>query len=383
MTPASDPAADEAPVDDATAVATRAIRHGLAARHPHGDPLLDDGQVATLAWWATTVVASLRAGGTLFTFGNGGSAADAEHLAAELVGRFDGDRRPLAAVPLTASSAAMSAIANDYGFEEVFARQVHGLARAGDVVLGISTSGRSPNVLAGLAAASDVGAAALALLGADAPTPPGVSTLLVAPAHTPEVQEAHRAVWHLLCAAVDAALDAPAPGPATTRAGAPPAAGDGVVPIEVAVQIVAGWRRAGRRIATTNGCFDLLHPGHLAALDEARRQADHLVVLCNSDASVSRSKGPGRPLLGFDQRAAVLAGLASVDLVVALDADEPSALLEQLRPDVHVKGADYTLEQLVEAPTVLDAGGRIHLAGLVDGLSTTSIADDLARREGP
>jgi len=192
------------PPMDAAATATGAIRAALAERAPHIAPL-PPAQVDVLASWAVRITAAQRAGGTLFTFGNGGSAADAEHLAAELVGRYHHDRRPLAAVALTTNTAALTAIANDYGFEHVFARQVHALAGPDDVVLGITTSGRSPNVLAGLVAAGDVGAHRLALVGAgateDALTTDDTdglgpvladSVLVVAPDHTPGVQEAHR-----------------------------------------------------------------------------------------------------------------------------------------------------------------------------------------------
>jgi rfaE bifunctional protein nucleotidyltransferase chain/domain len=354
--------------DEARARALVAVRAASEGRAPHGTAL-PDAQIETLGTWAVLVVAALRAGGTLYTFGNGGSAADAEHLAAELVGRYDVDRRPLAALALTTNTAALTAIANDYGFEQVFARQVHALAGEGDIVLGISTSGRSPNVVAGLAAARDVGARRLALLGADgASTDAGDvadSILTVAPDHTPGVQEAHRLAWHLLCVGIDAVLDAPLP----------PAGVDRVLTVDDALERVAAWRAAGHRIATTNGCFDVLHEGHVAALDEARRQADHLVVLCNTDASTARVKGPARPLVPFDQRAAVLAGLRSVDLVLALDDDLPTALLEQIRPDVHVKGGEYEPDDLPEAATVRAGGGRIHANAMVPDRSTTAFVE--------
>jgi rfaE bifunctional protein nucleotidyltransferase chain/domain len=362
------------------AVAERAIRAAAAGRAPHISALPDE-QVRTLASWAVLVMASLRSGGTLFSFGNGGSAADAEHLAAELVGRYDHDRRPLAALALTTNTAAITAIANDYGFEQVFARQVQALAGECDIVLGISTSGRSPNVVAGLAAAHDVGATRLALLGASGATTDAGdladSILTVAPEHTPGVQEAHRLAWHLLCVGIDAILDATGPVVppgfgSLAVAGSPD---DRVVTIAHARDLVAGWRAAGHRFATTNGCFDVLHDGHVAALDEARRQADHLIVLCNTDASVARLKGPSRPVVPFEQRAAVLAGLRSVDLVVALDDDLPTGLLAQLRPDVHAKGGEYALEDLPEAATVLEGGGRIHRTAMVPDRSTTSFLD--------
>lgn len=354
------------PTDPTVERAADAIRAALAERAPHGAPLPAE-QVDALASWAVVVLRALRAGGTLFTFGNGGSAADAEHLAAELVGRYHHDRRPLAAVALTTNTAALTAIANDYGFEHVFARQVRAVAGAGDVVLGISTSGRSPNVVAGLAAAAEVGAHRLALVGHAGFEGDADSVLRVAPDHTPGVQEAHRLAWHLLCVGIDAVLEAPLPAPVLPR----------VVSLDEAEVAVAGWRAAGHRVATTNGGFDLLHEGHVASLAEARAQADHLVVLCNTDASVARAKGPGRPAVPFEQRAAVLAALRSVDLVVPLDDDLPTAALARLRPDVHVKGAEYDLADLPEAATVQAAGGRIHRNAMVPGRSTTGLLRQL------
>ena len=133
----------------------------------------------------------------------------------------------------------------------------------------------------------------------------------------------------------------------------------------------ARWRAEGRRIAFTNGCFDLLHPGHVSLLAQARRSGDRLVVGLNSDASVRRLKGEGRPVQPESARATVLASLADVDLVVVFEEDTPLALIEALRPEVLVKGADYALEEVVGAELVQGYGGRVVLAELLDGHSTT------------
>ena len=157
------------------------------------------------------ICASLAAGGRVIAFGNGGSAAEAEHLAAELVGRARRERAPLAAIALT-ETATVTAIANDFGFAEVFARQVSGKATPGDVVIGISTSGRSENVLRGLAAAREAGAVTALLTGAGAGRPPGVDHVVAVPTDsTARVQELHLVIVHLLCEIVDAcAIDASA-----------------------------------------------------------------------------------------------------------------------------------------------------------------------------
>jgi D-sedoheptulose 7-phosphate isomerase len=147
---------------------------------------------------------SLGSGGQLITFGNGGSAADAQHFATELVGHFRRDRRPLAAQALTTDTSALTAIANDYDWQDVFARQVSALARAGDVVVGITTSGRSQNVLRGLAAARERRAVTVAFTGRAGVPEGGADHVLAIPADdTARIQEMHILVIHLLSEIVD------------------------------------------------------------------------------------------------------------------------------------------------------------------------------------
>jgi D-beta-D-heptose 7-phosphate kinase/D-beta-D-heptose 1-phosphate adenosyltransferase len=148
---------------------------------------------------------------------------------------------------------------------------------------------------------------------------------------------------------------------------------------EGAVERVGAWRRAGLSVGFTNGCFDLLHPGHVSLLAQARAACDRLVVGLNADASVRRLKGDGRPVQEEAARAAVLASLASVDLVVPFDEDTPLALLEALLPDVLVKGADYTRDTVVGADLVERHGGRVLLADLAEGHSTTETIRRLRR----
>ena len=142
--------------------------------------------------------------------------------------------------------------------------------------------------------------------------------------------------------------------------------------LESVQQLVARWRDLGLRIAFTNGCFDLLHPGHVALLSQARRSADRLVVGLNSDLSVRRLKGPGRPIQSEVAHATVLASLKSVDAVVIFQEDTPLELITTLEPDVLVKGADYTVETVVGSDVVLQRGGKVLLADLIPEQSTTS-----------
>ena len=148
---------------------------------------------------------------------------------------------------------------------------------------------------------------------------------------------------------------------------------DKIVDLDSAMRILEDWRRAKLSIGFTNGCFDLLHPGHVTILATAKAQCDRLIVGLNSDASIARLKGAGRPLQGELARATVLASLASTDLIVPFEEDTPLMLLERLRPDLLLKGADYKIDEVVGAELVRSYGGNVKLLDLVPGHSTTSL----------
>jgi phosphoheptose isomerase len=154
---------------------------------------------------AASIVDALARGGKLLVFGNGGSAADAQHVAAELVGRFTRERAALAAVALTTDTSVLTSVANDYAFDRVFARQVEALGRRGDVALGISTSGASPNIVAALEAARALGMHTIALTGSDGGAVGRVAALhLNVPSPvTARVQEVHRTLLHVICDIVE------------------------------------------------------------------------------------------------------------------------------------------------------------------------------------
>ncbi len=145
-----------------------------------------------------------------------------------------------------------------------------------------------------------------------------------------------------------------------------------IVTREHAAEQLERWRRKGYRVGFTNGCFDLLHPGHIHLLEQARAGCDRLVVGLNSDASVRRLKGASRPVQPEAARAAVLASVAAVDLVVIYGEDTPEETLQALRPDLLVKGADYRMDEVVGAELVHSWGGRVMLAELLPGFSTTA-----------
>jgi D-sedoheptulose 7-phosphate isomerase len=167
-----------------------------------------DANAEAVARAAELIIASVRAGGKVLTFGNGGSAADAQHIAAELVNRLNYDRPPIAAIALTTDTSILTSVGNDSSFDELFERQVRALGRAGDVALAISTSGKSPNVLRAVEAASELGIKTIALAGRDGgKLAKTVDVALVVNAHsTQRIQETHITISHVLCELIEDAL---------------------------------------------------------------------------------------------------------------------------------------------------------------------------------
>jgi D-sedoheptulose 7-phosphate isomerase len=165
------------------------------------------GNASLLLEVGERMAASLRGGGRVLAFGNGGSAADAQHLAAELVGRYRSERRALAALALTTDASVVTAVSNDMGYEQVFRRQIEAHGRKGDVALGISTSGRSPNVVEGLRAARERGLVTVGLTGNGGGVVAGLVDHLIDVPHpdTQRIQEVHAMVVHVLCQAVEEA----------------------------------------------------------------------------------------------------------------------------------------------------------------------------------
>jgi len=162
------------------------------------------------------------------------------------------------------------------------------------------------------------------------------------------------------------------------------AAAEKILSREKAARWASSARERGEKVVFTNGCFDILHAGHLKLLEESAALGDVLILGLNSDESVRRLKGPGRPLLGADERAKILAALDAVDAVIVFEEDTPRALIELIRPDVLVKGADYTEETVVGAEFVKGYGGIVMLVDLVEGISTSAFIERpaKARRDG-
>jgi D-sedoheptulose 7-phosphate isomerase len=189
-------------------VAVELVRRRLGEGAAVVEAMLDDECVGEIAAVAEATTEAYRRGNKLLLFGNGGSAADAIHVAAELVGRYLVDRPPQPAIALVANTSSVTAIGNDYGYEEVFARQLTGLGVAGDVALGFTTSGRSVNVEKALRAGRELGMTTVAMTGAD-PGPVGAAAehcISIPSSDTPRVQEGHMLAAHTICEWVEARL---------------------------------------------------------------------------------------------------------------------------------------------------------------------------------
>jgi D-glycero-beta-D-manno-heptose 1-phosphate adenylyltransferase len=152
--------------------------------------------------------------------------------------------------------------------------------------------------------------------------------------------------------------------------------------LEEARRLASRWRGEGKRFVLANGCFDLLHVGHVRYLEEARALGDALLVGVNSDASVARLKGAGRPIMTAAERAEIVGALASVDAVVIFDDDTADGLVATLRPDVHAKGTDYTAETVPERAAVLAAGGKVAIAGDPKTHATRDLIRTIVERFG-
>jgi len=191
------------PENSSTSLLTRSLKEHLEAIQA-----LLDSRLAEIDGTGRLICEALRAGNKILLCGNGGSAADAQHIAAELVGRYERQRKPFPAVSLTTDTSALTALSNDYGYEEVFARQVEALAVAGDVLIAISTSGRSPNIVKAAEKARAMGCKTIALTGcAGEPLASQCDHAIVVPSErTSRVQEAHITIGHLWCEMVDANL---------------------------------------------------------------------------------------------------------------------------------------------------------------------------------
>lgn len=314
----------------------------------------------------------LANGGKVLTCGNGGSASDSEHIAAEFVGRFRRERRSLAAISLTVPGSLITAIGNDYGYDQVFSRQVEGQGNPGDILFGFSTSGNSKNVIAAARTARRKGMLTVGFSGrgGGALASEVDISICISSDVTAHIQECHITVGHIICEIADELLE-------TMLGDEVAESGRKLVSLEELVGLREKWRQQNKTVVWTNGCFDLLHNGHVRNLQDAKRQGDVLVVGVNSDLSVKNNKGPKRPIQNEQDRAEMVAALAAVDLVTIFNEKTPISVLSALKPDIHCKGADYAFgaKPMEEMATVESYGGKIAFLELHPGYSTTSLVE--------
>jgi phosphoheptose isomerase len=359
---------------------TQSIRDGARVRR-----LLLERCSKQIANACHLIVDSVLAGHKVLFCGNGGSAADAQHLAAELVGRYVSERRALPGIALTVDTSILTAVGNDYGFERVFARQVDGLGAPGDVLVAITTSGGSPNVRAAIESARAKGMKVLGLTGSKGQAfADSCDVGIVVPSRTTSrIQECHITIGHILCEAIDMALA----GESNTETKSTTPTSDGSKRVsrsskELTREDLAELRSAAtaekRTIVWTNGVFDVLHAGHLSQLRAAQALGDVLVVGVNTDETVRAAKGEDRPVFPLAERLEMLAALEVVDFVHPFAEATPVEAIQVLRPDVHCKGADYASKPIPERGVVEAYGGRVELLPLVEGRSTTSAIARLA-----
>jgi rfaE bifunctional protein nucleotidyltransferase chain/domain len=325
---------------------------------------------------ADAVVECLARGKRILVLGNGESARDAEYFAAELIDRFKSDRLPIPALAVTTDTSTLTAVWNTRGFEEVLARRIRAAVSSGDVVIAISTSGRSPDILKAVRAAREAGANTIGLTSEDGhPLTEAVDIgILVPSTSAARIQEVHIAALHILCELVESSL-LPAIGWLTNVP-------KGIVAWGDLLKLRDGWAREGKVVAWTNGCFDVLHVGHLHSLEQAKKLGDVLVVGINTDAAVRELKGQDRPIFPVEERMRLVAGFRTTDYVVEFDGLTPEGALLELRPDVHVKGEDYAPpsgKPMPEKEVVESYGGRIEFVSIIPTRSTTAVARRIPR----
>lgn len=322
-----------------------------------------------LARATDVLIGALQMGNKVLTCGNGGSAGDAQHIASELVNRFETERMPLAAISLVPDSSVVTAIANDHNYEVVFSRQVDALGREGDVLMVFSTSGNSRNVVKAIEMAHKRKMPIIAMTGRDG----GVIGKMLgrfdveirAPMQeTSRIQEIHLMAIHSICKALDAQFT-----------------GD---TLQAPEKIQIDWNNLAtlthglRPLVFTNGVFDILHRGHVAYLQAAREMGICMIVGINNDESVRRlNKGVERPIQCTEDRARILASLECVNFVTFFDDDTPAKLIETLAPDVLIKGGDYQAKNIVGAEFVIARGGIVKTIDLEYPISTTTIVQSI------
>jgi len=325
---------------------------------------ISDSQIEQIETLAKGISDALKSGKTLYAFGNGGSAAEAQHFTTELIGRFKENRKSLPAISLCSDISAMTCIANDFGYDAIFSRQVEGLVKEGDFVFGFTTSGKSKNVIAGLDAARKMGGVAILITGQ---APLAVNDLAdiaiqIGGSETAIIQESHLMLIHILSELIEINLELKHPPVQNQNPRI-------IYDYDFKRQLLPNQKS----IVWVNGCFDILHEGHLLLLSTASRAGSFLVVGINSDSSVRKLKGDSRPVIPEMSRARTLAQLPFVDLVVIFSEEDPREILKVVRPNVVLKGDNYRTENFKEKDFLLEINCEILFTPHIEGVSSSAL----------
>ena len=339
------------------------IREEIQARY-RSLVAISDLQIQQIEDLAELISDAFKAGNRIYAFGNGGSAAEAQHFTTELIGRFKENRAPLPAISLCSDSSAMTCIANDFGFDAVFSRQVEGLVKQGDVVIGFTTSGSSRNILEGLDAGKKMGGKSVLITGERKLLNTDLADLVVQIGgfETAIIQESHLMLIHILSELIEVKMELRKQ-----------------IFSKVNPRIIYDYEfkkemlPERREIVWVNGCFDILHQGHLMLLDNARRAGGYLVVGVNSDISVKQLKGDTRPLIPEMNRARTISELFFVDLVIIFSGEDPLEILSEVRPSIAIKGDVYRDANFKERDYLIAIGCDIRFTAHIEGISSSKI----------
>ena len=339
------------------------IREEIQARY-RSLVSISDLHIQQIEDLADLITDAFKAGNRIYAFGNGGSAAEAQHFTTELIGRFKENRVPLPAISLCSDSSAMTCIANDFGFDAVFSRQVEGLVKQGDVVIGFTTSGGSRNILEGLDAGRKMGGKSVLITGERKLLNTDLADLVVQIGgfETAIIQESHLMLIHILSELIEVKMELRKP-----------------IFSKVNPRIIYDYDfkkemlPERREIVWVNGCFDILHEGHLMLLDNARRAGGYLVVGVNSDISVKQLKGDTRPLIPEMNRARTISELFFVDLVIIFSGEDPLEILSEVRPSIAIKGDVYRDANFKERDFLIAIGCDIRFTAHIEGISSSKI----------
>lgn len=311
---------------------------------------------------AQLIFETLEAGCTVFTAGNGGSASEASHLAAELIGRFlPGSRKALRSISLNADTSVLTAIGNDFGFENLFSRQIEGMGRSGDLTICLSTSGRSPNIIKLVESCQEKGIKTIFLTGSIPETDAPKSEILfrVKSNSTALVQEVHLSMIHLICALLEELYRT------------------GEIPLEVSqlthLAELEGRDEVELGLVWVNGCFDVLHKGHISFLRQASALGNKLCIGLNSDKSIRDLKGMNRPIQGQTLRAETLLLLPWVDKVVIFDDVNPADAISKVKPQIIAKSMEYKGMEIPEDSVITRLGIRVEYIDKIPGISTSNL----------